>query len=243
MKIWRGLLPPLRLLRSRLRANRPPSCSRGNPMRRSFRPRHRSPLQPHRKPRTTSPRRTSMHGSTGSCPTRSRRATIPGAWWSSSRTASRSRCAALAIRTSRRKSRSIRSSRCSGRARSPSCSPGPRSCSSSRRASSNLDTDVNTYLDFKIPPRDGKPITLRNLMTHTPGFAETAKYLIEFGEKPPRPLGKILSRWVPERIYLARNDARLFELRRVGRRLYRRARFGRAVRRNMSRGISSRPPG
>jgi CubicO group peptidase (beta-lactamase class C family) len=65
----------------------------------------------------------------------------------------------------------------------------------------NLDADVNTYLDFKIPPKDGKPITLRNLMTHTPGFAETAKYLIEFGEKHPQPLGKILARWVPERIY------------------------------------------
>jgi CubicO group peptidase (beta-lactamase class C family) len=65
----------------------------------------------------------------------------------------------------------------------------------------NLDTDVNTYLDFKIPPKDGKPITLRNLMTHTPGFTETAKYLIEFGEKQPKPLGKVLSRWVPDRIY------------------------------------------
>jgi CubicO group peptidase (beta-lactamase class C family) len=65
----------------------------------------------------------------------------------------------------------------------------------------NLDTDVNTYLDFKIPPRDGKPITLRNLMTHTPGFAETAKYLIEFGEKHPDSLGKILARAVPDRIY------------------------------------------
>ena len=65
----------------------------------------------------------------------------------------------------------------------------------------NLDADINTYLDFKIPPKDGKPITLRNLMTHTPGFAETAKYLIDFGDKHPQPLGKILSRWVPERIY------------------------------------------
>jgi CubicO group peptidase (beta-lactamase class C family) len=65
----------------------------------------------------------------------------------------------------------------------------------------DLDADVNTYLDFKIPPKDGKPITLRNLMTHTPGFAETAKYLIEFGEKKPDALGKVLSRWVPERIY------------------------------------------
>src|SRR5690348_13448938 len=65
----------------------------------------------------------------------------------------------------------------------------------------NLDADVNTYLDFKIPPREGKPITLRNLLTHTPGFAETAKYLIDFGEKKPDPLGKILARSVPERIY------------------------------------------
>src|SRR6476469_8259992 len=62
----------------------------------------------------------------------------------------------------------------------------------------DLDQDVNAYLDFKIPPRDGKPITLRNLMTHTPGFAETAKYLIEFGDKHPQALGKILSRRSPE---------------------------------------------
>ena len=65
----------------------------------------------------------------------------------------------------------------------------------------DLDKDVNTYLDFKIPPRDGKPVTLRNIMTHTAGFAETAKYLIEFGEKQPKPLGTILSRWTPPRLY------------------------------------------
>src|SRR5580765_6317485 len=65
----------------------------------------------------------------------------------------------------------------------------------------DLDKDVNTYLDFKIPPKGGKPVTLRNIMTHTAGFAETAKYLIDFGEKKPDALGKILGRWVPERIY------------------------------------------
>lgn len=64
----------------------------------------------------------------------------------------------------------------------------------------DLDKDVNTYLDFKIPPKDGKPITLRNLMTHTAGFAETAKYLISY-DKAPDPLGKVLARYVPERIY------------------------------------------
>lgn len=65
----------------------------------------------------------------------------------------------------------------------------------------NLDADVNQYLDFKIPPFEGKPVTLRNLMTHTGGFAETAKYLIMFGERKPDPLGKLLARWVPDRIY------------------------------------------
>jgi CubicO group peptidase (beta-lactamase class C family) len=36
----------------------------------------------------------------------------------------------------------------------------------------DLDRDVNDYLDFKIPEKFG-PITVRNLMTHTPGFEET----------------------------------------------------------------------
>ncbi|MGZ8849778.1 MAG: serine hydrolase domain-containing protein, partial [Thermoanaerobaculia bacterium] len=34
----------------------------------------------------------------------------------------------------------------------------------------DLDRDVNAYLDFKIPEAFGKPITLKNLLTHTPGF-------------------------------------------------------------------------
>ena len=66
----------------------------------------------------------------------------------------------------------------------------------------DVDADVNRYLDFKIPPKDGKPITLRNLMTHTPGFAETAKWLIMFGEdKKPNSLRGALTRQIPERIY------------------------------------------
>ena len=36
----------------------------------------------------------------------------------------------------------------------------------------DLDRDINDYLDFKIPEKFG-PITLRNLMTHTPGFEDT----------------------------------------------------------------------
>jgi CubicO group peptidase (beta-lactamase class C family) len=39
----------------------------------------------------------------------------------------------------------------------------------------DLDRDVNSYLDFRIPPAFGKPITLRNLLTHTAGFEDTYK--------------------------------------------------------------------
>jgi CubicO group peptidase (beta-lactamase class C family) len=34
----------------------------------------------------------------------------------------------------------------------------------------DLDRDINSYLDFTIPAFRGRPITVRNLMTHTPGF-------------------------------------------------------------------------
>jgi len=37
-----------------------------------------------------------------------------------------------------------------------------------------LDRDVNDYLDFRIPAAFGRPVTLRNLLTHTAGFEETA---------------------------------------------------------------------
>jgi CubicO group peptidase (beta-lactamase class C family) len=64
-----------------------------------------------------------------------------------------------------------------------------------------LDTDINTYLDFKIPPRDGKPITLRNLMTHTPGFEETDKNLFTTDPKKMLTLEQALKIWVPARVF------------------------------------------
>ncbi|MEC4592338.1 MULTISPECIES: serine hydrolase domain-containing protein [Nitrospirillum] len=65
----------------------------------------------------------------------------------------------------------------------------------------DLDRDVNDYLDYKIPPAFGKPITLRHIMTHTPGFEETAKYLLLTDPKLAKPLGEAMKRWVPTRIY------------------------------------------
>ena len=48
----------------------------------------------------------------------------------------------------------------------------------------DLDKNVNEYLDFKIPEAFGKPITLKNIMTHTAGFEEQLKDLFG-GEKSP----------------------------------------------------------
>jgi CubicO group peptidase (beta-lactamase class C family) len=36
----------------------------------------------------------------------------------------------------------------------------------------DLDADVNTYLDFRVPDTFPQPITLKHLMTHTSGFGE-----------------------------------------------------------------------
>jgi CubicO group peptidase (beta-lactamase class C family) len=65
----------------------------------------------------------------------------------------------------------------------------------------NLDSDVNTYLDFKIPEKFGKPITLRNLMTHAAGFEEAITDL--FLTKPEQlySLHDYLVRHMPERIF------------------------------------------
>ena len=64
----------------------------------------------------------------------------------------------------------------------------------------DLDADINQYLDFKIPPYQGKPITVRNLMTHTPGFEEAFKGGIRFSGTVPS-LDEVLKSMLPERVY------------------------------------------
>ena len=64
----------------------------------------------------------------------------------------------------------------------------------------DLDRDVNDYLDFKIPDAFGKPITLKNIMTHTSGFEEQVKDLFKAEGAPP-PLGEYLKTHVPRRIF------------------------------------------
>ena len=65
----------------------------------------------------------------------------------------------------------------------------------------DLNADVNKYIDFKIPPFEGKPITVLNLMTHTPGFEEQVKDLITVTPSEYVHFDALLKRWVPKRVY------------------------------------------
>lgn len=65
----------------------------------------------------------------------------------------------------------------------------------------DLDKDINNYLDFKIPATFAQPITLRNLMTHTPGFEEQIKDLITEDSSHISTLRQHLVDHMPERIY------------------------------------------
>ena len=65
----------------------------------------------------------------------------------------------------------------------------------------DLDRDINDYLDFKIPATFGKPITMKDLMTHTPGFEETLKELFVSNAKDMRPLPEYVRTHVPKEIF------------------------------------------
>src|SRR5262249_15873274 len=65
----------------------------------------------------------------------------------------------------------------------------------------DLDRDVNEYIDFKIPPAFGKPVTLRNIMTHTSGLEETARDLFVADAQHLRPLDQYLKNHLPNRIF------------------------------------------
>jgi CubicO group peptidase (beta-lactamase class C family) len=65
----------------------------------------------------------------------------------------------------------------------------------------NLDADVNQYIDFKIPPYHGQPVTMRDLMTHTGGFEETVRDLLVNTKQEVLPIDVYLKRRLPDRIF------------------------------------------
>jgi CubicO group peptidase (beta-lactamase class C family) len=65
----------------------------------------------------------------------------------------------------------------------------------------DLDKDVNGYIDFEIPPAYGKPVTLRDIMTHTGGFEETVRDLFVADAQHLTPLDQYLKQRLPPRIF------------------------------------------
>ena len=65
----------------------------------------------------------------------------------------------------------------------------------------DLNEDVNTYLDFTIPATYPEPITLRHLMTHTPGFEDRGDGLFKLTAEEVAPLGVYLKESMPARVF------------------------------------------
>lgn len=64
----------------------------------------------------------------------------------------------------------------------------------------DLDADINTYLDFEIPNTYPGKITLRNLMSHTPGFEDVVIGISVRKPESLKPLGEFLSKHLPKRM-------------------------------------------
>jgi CubicO group peptidase (beta-lactamase class C family) len=65
----------------------------------------------------------------------------------------------------------------------------------------DLNADINTYLDFQIPATFSKPITMRNLLTHTPGFEESNIGLFVYSPDQLVSLGDYLKTHLPNRVF------------------------------------------
>ena len=65
----------------------------------------------------------------------------------------------------------------------------------------DLDADINSYLDFRIPDAFGKPVTLRNLLTHTAGFEELLRGLMQSDPKAYKGIDAYLRETKPVRMF------------------------------------------
>lgn len=65
----------------------------------------------------------------------------------------------------------------------------------------DLDADVNTYLDFKIPATFPEAITIKNLLTHTAGFEDIGQDLFKLRAEEIQTLGQYLTTHIPARVF------------------------------------------
>lgn len=65
----------------------------------------------------------------------------------------------------------------------------------------DLDADINTYLDFRIPDTYPQPITLRHLITHTAGFEDLFVDFVSLENEDALPPGAFLASHIPARVF------------------------------------------
>jgi CubicO group peptidase (beta-lactamase class C family) len=65
----------------------------------------------------------------------------------------------------------------------------------------DLDADVNTYLDFRIPDTYPQPITIKHLMTHTAGFEDQHVDLAKLKKEDLMPPREWLVSHIPARVH------------------------------------------
>lgn len=63
-----------------------------------------------------------------------------------------------------------------------------------------LDDDINEHMDLLIPEKYGQPVTVKHLMTHTPGFEDVVVGLFGRDSSTIRPLSEILKEQIPQRV-------------------------------------------
>ena len=64
----------------------------------------------------------------------------------------------------------------------------------------DMDADVNSYIDFEVPPFEGKPIRVRDLFQHTEGMSDVGGIIIADPDKVV-PYGKWIATHIPRRVW------------------------------------------
>lgn len=64
----------------------------------------------------------------------------------------------------------------------------------------DLDSDVNAYIDFDIPPFEGEPIRVRDLMSHSPGMSDVGGISVATVEELV-PYGDWIKLHIPDRVW------------------------------------------
>lgn len=64
----------------------------------------------------------------------------------------------------------------------------------------DLDTDVNSYIDFEIPRNGFDPITVRDLLSHSPGMSDISGFIVD-DPKKLMPYSEWIKAKVPRRVW------------------------------------------